>query len=172
MSSNNGNSNSPISEAPEKQGPPVGYKSPPTWTQFKKGASGNAGGVAKGTVFISEIEKRLLVLPLAELEAFKPQNAAEDIALTRVKNARSEKLQGLAETREILDRTEGKAPQRIDVSGSIDVDLNIRVESVLALLIAGTAEIPALSRDEAIAFVKRQADAGDAMFVEIAAALE
>lgn len=50
-----------------------------------------------------------------ELDKFKSATVAQEIALARVKAARSDKL-GLPDTREITDRTEGKAPQAIDIT--------------------------------------------------------
>jgi hypothetical protein len=50
-----------------------------------------------------------------ELQAFVPKNQFQQIALTRIKSAKNNKF-GLADTKEITDRTEGKAPQSIDVT--------------------------------------------------------
>lgn len=50
-----------------------------------------------------------------ELASFIPKNQFQKIALARVKSARDEKF-GLHDTKEITDRTEGKAPQSIDVT--------------------------------------------------------
>lgn len=50
-----------------------------------------------------------------EYKEFKPETVAQEIALARIKAARSS-LTGLQDAKEITDRTEGKAPQRIDVT--------------------------------------------------------
>lgn len=52
----------------------------------------------------------------AELEEFKPETVAQEIALTRLKQAR--KGEGLNDAKEITDRTEGKAPQFIGLGGN------------------------------------------------------
>lgn len=55
-----------------------------------------------------------------ELEAFKPSTQAEKIALMRVNQA-AEKL-GLADAKELADRTEGKAPQFFGLGGQEDYE--------------------------------------------------
>jgi len=50
-----------------------------------------------------------------ELSNFEPQTVAQSIALKRIQAA-NHKTQGLSDTKEITDRTEGKAPQSIDVT--------------------------------------------------------
>lgn len=52
-----------------------------------------------------------------ELYTFKPKTVAQDIALARVRAARDARL-GLGDTKEITDRTEGKAAQAIDLTSS------------------------------------------------------
>ncbi len=54
-------------------------------------------------------------LPLEEIWNFKPKTVAQDIAFARVRAARDSRL-GLADTREICDRVEGKASQAIDIT--------------------------------------------------------
>lgn len=56
----------------------------------------------------------LIRLPLEEFDKFEPKTKAQKIAYTRIKEA--DKDTGLGETKEITDRTEGKAPQNIDVT--------------------------------------------------------
>lgn len=97
----------------------VGKGKPPVHTQFKPGISPNPGGVRKGTVFISERMKFLQSLSPADFEAYEPQTVADEIAKTRVKAARSSKMQGLAEAREVLDRTEGKAQQKMQIEAAV-----------------------------------------------------
>lgn len=52
----------------------------------------------------------------AEFLSFKPANINQKIALTRVLRSLRDDKDSLAETREITDRTEGKAPQSLDLS--------------------------------------------------------
>lgn len=100
---------------------------------WKPGQSGNPGGVKKGTVFVSEVYKRLLALPLDELEAFVPSNAAEVAALNQVRaTMEAVPLVALPSLREITDRTEGKAPQRVEHTGN--VTLTARSESLEQLV--------------------------------------
>ena len=129
MNSSTKNGNGQTRVLPEKQGVPyeVGNKRPPRHTQFKPGVSGNPGGVRKGTVFVSERMKYLQSLPLEEFAAYEPQTVADEIAKTRVENARSAKVRGLAETKELLDRTEGKAPVKVDIS-STTLNINVQVQ--------------------------------------------
>ncbi len=54
-------------------------------------------------------------LPLEEIWDFKPKTVAQDIAFARVKAARDARL-GLPDAKEITDRTEGRAPQAIDIT--------------------------------------------------------
>ena len=98
----------------------VGYKKPPTWTQFKSGDAwtGNPGGNYRGTPKISNAYQRLMALSPAELAAFEPANGAEVIALARFKQAMT--ARGLPDTAEITDRTEGKAKQVLEVNTGIE----------------------------------------------------
>ena len=126
-------------KVPEKQGiQKVGYKRPPAHTRFKKGVSGNPGGVKKGTVFISEAYKRMLAMSPEELKNYKPKSVAEQIAIMQVRNAGGDgvKQQSLPAAKEIADRTEGKAPQTIKHTDVSDLErLVIRVqERAMAVL--------------------------------------
>jgi hypothetical protein len=112
-------------EIPEKQGKEtVGYKRPPRHSRFKKGASGNPGGVKKGTVFISEAYKRMLAMTPDELKKYKPKSIAEQIAIEQVRNAGGAggEQQSLQAAREIADRTEGKAPQTVSLNGDLQIE--------------------------------------------------
>jgi hypothetical protein len=73
-----------------------------------------------------------MALSPAELAVFEPKTVADEIALARVQGAKGKR--GLAETVEITDRTEGKAPQTINVNDVNELErLVIRVqERVLA----------------------------------------
>lgn len=50
-----------------------------------------------------------------EIRSFQPETVAQDIALARIRAARDARL-GLNDAKEITDRTEGKAPQSVDVT--------------------------------------------------------
>jgi len=65
----------------------IGYKRPPVHTQFKKCVSGNPRGVKKGTVFISEVYKRMLAMSLKDLNNYRAKSVAEEIAIRQVKDA-------------------------------------------------------------------------------------
>jgi hypothetical protein len=122
MNSSTKNGNGQIWVLPEKQGVPyqVGNKRPPRHTQFKPGVSGNPGGVRKGTVFVSECYKRLILFSPEELADYEPANVAEAIALKQIRNAMEteEALIALPSAKEVTDRTEGKAPQRMDLTAN------------------------------------------------------
>ena len=73
----------------------------------------NPGGWNKdGT--ISYQYNRLMRMTSTELAEFTPETVAQEIALTRIKEAR--KVSGLPDVKEITDRTEGKAPQQLDMT--------------------------------------------------------
>ncbi len=110
---------------PEKQGnQKAGYKRPPIHTRFKKGVSGNPGGVKKGTVFIGEAYKRVLAMSPDELTKYRPKSVAEQIAKHQAQNAHGLSLteSSLSAAKEICDRTEGKAPQTVNVTGDIQIE--------------------------------------------------
>ena len=105
----------------------VGYKRPPVWTQWQPGQSGNPGGMPKGTPKVSVAYQKLLALSAAELATFEPATVAESIALARIKAAQT--IKGLPDTAEITDRTEGKAPQTIQVTSNVESErIIIRVQ--------------------------------------------
>lgn len=98
---------------------------------FRPGQSGNPGGVAKGTVFVSEVYKRLMSLPLDQLAAFEPSNAAEAAALKQVHaTIDAPHLDALPSLKEITDRTEGKARQAVDVNATT-INVNVQVNLFL-----------------------------------------
>lgn len=68
---------------------------------------------------ISYQYNRLMRLPFDELKEFKPGTVAQKIALQRILTAIT--TEGLNDTKEITDRTEGKALQTIDqnISGEL-----------------------------------------------------
>ncbi len=57
---------------------------------------------------------KLIRLPFAELASYEPETVAQKIALQRIKAAITG--EGLNDTKEITDRTEGKALQVTDVT--------------------------------------------------------
>ncbi len=73
----------------------------------------NPGGWDK-TQSISYQYNRLMRMRPQDLETFQPQTVAEQIALNRIK----ESNKSLPDVKEITDRTEGKAPQAIDMTSS------------------------------------------------------
>lgn len=102
---------------------------------FQPGQSGNPGGNYKRTPKVSNAYARLLAMSPEELESFKPTNGAEIIALEQFNNARTGKPPDqLGAAKEITDRTEGRAPQRIVLDNTSELEkLIIRVqERVLA----------------------------------------
>lgn len=66
------------------------------------------------TQSISYQYNRLLRMNPEELADFKPETGAQEIALIRYKQAK--KANGLNDAKEITDRTEGRAPQAIDLT--------------------------------------------------------
>jgi hypothetical protein len=61
---------------------------------------------------------KLMRMSPDELAEFVPVTVAQEIALARIKQAKKDT--GLMDTKEITDRTEGKAPQNIDVTSGGD----------------------------------------------------
>lgn len=84
--------------------------------QFKPGESGNPGGYSKKSR-IQDAYNRLLELPASKaIKADPRDNAATRLARKQLRKAISK-----SDTRaaiEVTDRTEGKAPQRIQVENS------------------------------------------------------
>lgn len=62
---------------------------------------------------ISYQYNRIMRMSPDELEMFVPETVAQKIALQRITAAMT--LAGLNDTKEITDRTEGKAPQSVDI---------------------------------------------------------
>lgn len=99
-------------------------------TQFKPGESGNPGGNHKRSPKISNAYARILSMTPDELKKFKPVNVAEELALNQIKNAQTGKPAAtLRAVREVTDRTEGRAPQRVMVDNTSELErLVIRVQ--------------------------------------------
>lgn len=104
---------SDISTQPEKK---QGNPNPSPETRFggPRANPSSPGGWDK-TESISYQYNRLMRMNPDELEAFVPETVAQKIALTRIKAAQDSKF-GLADTKEITDRVEGKAPQAVDLT--------------------------------------------------------
>lgn len=66
---------------------------------------------------ISYQYNKLMRMKPEDIYNFKPETVAQDIALARIRAARDSRL-GLGDAKEITDRTEGKAPQSIDLTSS------------------------------------------------------
>lgn len=75
---------------------------------------------------ISYQYNRLMRMTPEEVETFKPETMAQKIALQRIKAAADN--DGLPDTKEITDRTEGKAPQFIGIGDVDDYDKVALVE--------------------------------------------
>lgn len=73
---------------------------------------------------------KILRMSDEELADFKPETQAQKIALKRIKIAVTEL--GLNDTKEITDRTEGKAPQTIDMTNDGGKFEPVRVEIINA----------------------------------------
>lgn len=73
----------------------------------------NPGGWKKEDS-ISYQYNKIMRLSYDEMLEYKPETVAQQIALQRIKTAI--KPEGLHDTKEITDRTEGKAPQSVDVT--------------------------------------------------------
>lgn len=105
---------------PEEQGinREIGYGKPPDSSRFRPGQSGNPGGRPKGrslTALIREALEREQVAPESEGGGSTGKTGAE--ALAEVIVGRALKGQFLF-AKEVLDRTEGKVRQQLDVSAT------------------------------------------------------
>jgi hypothetical protein len=90
-------------------------------TRFKPGISPNPGGRPKNRPNTNVILDRLGAMTVEDLEAYQPENAAEAACKVQVLNAATGKaLEALPSFREITDRTEGKAPQKVEMSGQVN----------------------------------------------------
>lgn len=65
---------------------------------------------------------KLIRLSAEELDTFQPTTIAEKIAIERIRQA--VKAGGLHDAKEVTDRTEGKAPQKVDITTN-DESLNL-----------------------------------------------
>ena len=74
----------------------------------------NPGGWDK-TGSISYQYNLLMRLTPEELKEYEPKTVAQEIALARIKAAKNGD-KGLNDTKEVTDRTEGRAPQSVDIT--------------------------------------------------------
>jgi hypothetical protein len=87
----------------------VGYGKPPQSTRFRKGKSGNPGGLPKGQPNISAALVRFLAMPPRILHNFKPRSVAEELAKKVIDTALNGKATvALRALVWITDRVEGK----------------------------------------------------------------
>lgn len=89
----------------------------------------NPGGWDK-TQSISYQYNRLMRMNPDDFNVFKPETVAQQIAYKRILAARTS--EGLYDTKEITDRTEGKAPQSIDMTSNGETIKPILVEFINA----------------------------------------
>lgn len=75
----------------------------------------NPGGWKKEDSISYQYNKLMRMTP-DEFNSFEPETVAQEIAYKRIKIARTEA--GLYDTKEITDRTEGKAAQSIDMTSN------------------------------------------------------
>ena len=89
-----------------------------------------------------------------ELTRYRPKSVAEEIAIEQVKNARGYGVeqQSLAAAKEITDRTEGKAPQTVNLNGNLANAETTRLiieQAITALVGLSAAAGVALSQEKA-----------------------
>lgn len=84
---------------------------------FQERPGDRSNGTWDSTQSISFQYNKIMRLSPSELSTFKPETVAQEIALARLRASRDIKF-GLADTKEITDRTEGKAAQAIDLTSS------------------------------------------------------
>lgn len=92
---------------------------PPVHSRWQPGKSANPGGTVKGFKPPAEVFKRLSVLDVDELKAYRPKNVLESgIKACYLRAVESDKWEAAhAAIREIVDRIEGKPVQkRVDVT--------------------------------------------------------
>lgn len=76
---------------------------------FKKGESGNPGGLPKGTAKIGPALLRFMAMPLRIFYNYKPRSVAEEIAKNLLVMAMSDRASvALRAIKEVANRTEGK----------------------------------------------------------------
>ncbi len=94
---------------------PKGNPNPSPATRFggERANPQSPGGWDK-TQSISYQYNKLMRMAPEEFNSFKPETVAQQIAYKRILAARTS--EGLYDTKEITDRTEGKASQSIDVT--------------------------------------------------------
>ena len=100
-------------------------------TRFKKGVSGNPGGVPKGTIYPGDYMRRMMHLAEPELRRIAadeglpaPKRIAANMIIAALDGTGDDRRWA---TKELLDRTEGKAHQ----SSSVEVSERPKPEAVL-----------------------------------------
>ena len=93
----------------------MGNPNPSPETRFKPGQSGNPGGKPKGTPSIWIAAQRLMALSPKALADYEPVNMAEEIAKARLQA--SVDKPGSKDAHYLIDRQEGKTPERIQHEG-------------------------------------------------------
>ena len=92
----------------------VNSKSLSNLRPFRRGQSGNPGGLPKGKPKISAALLRFMVMPVEVFLAFEPRTVAEGLAKTLMEIALSSNPSAaLRAIKEIADRTEGKPGRAI-----------------------------------------------------------
>jgi hypothetical protein len=92
----------------------VNSKSLSNLRPFRRGQSGNPGGLPKGKPKISAALLRFMVMPVEVFLAFEPRTVAEELAKTLMEIALGDNANAaLLAIKEIADRTEGKPGRAI-----------------------------------------------------------
>ncbi len=109
----------------------AGRKPPPEETRFKKGESGNPGGMPKGCFSPVKALKRLLVMSPEQIAAHDELAGAELVALSWYERALSgDGKSGAAAAilAQIANRTDGKVPDKIIGADGEEAGINVIFE--------------------------------------------
>ena len=85
---------------------------------FGDNPQNQSGGRWGSDTSISHWYNKLLRMPIEEFKKFKPETKAQEIALSNIKVA----TEDLNYSKEVTDRTEGKAKQALDIKTDVKVD--------------------------------------------------
>ncbi len=83
---------------------------------FQERPNDRSDGRWKKDESISYQYNKLLRMSPSEFDEYKPETVAQKIAYERLLNAQTS--EGLNDTKEVTDRTEGRAPQTIDMTSN------------------------------------------------------